>query len=110
MTVIVKDKKGNFLIGEGGKHKDVFRLKYPFIMKKTDEGIAIMPYDVEMIDTIIPFIDYYPDEYEYQAQPLRGFEEFYLEGVEKYLNELEEREEQEKQKAKEKNDSTVIQS
>ncbi len=99
MTVIVKNKNGKFLIGEGGKHKDVFRLKFPFEMNKTSEGIAIMPYDVEMIDTIIPFIDYYPDEYEYQAQPQKGFEQFYIEGVEKYLKEVEERT---------KNDSTSI--
>jgi hypothetical protein len=90
MTTIIK-VQDKFLIGEGGKHKDVFRLKFPFEMTKSDEGIQIKPYDVDMIDTIIPYIDF--DEFEYQVQPTKGFADFYMEASQKYIQELQERDE-----------------
>ena len=88
MITIVKTNKDKFLIGNGGNIKEKFRLKHPFELEKTSEGIKLTPYDIEMIDTIIPYIDYFADEIEYSVKPQKGLEEFYNTSVKKYIEEF----------------------
>ena len=72
---ILKTKENKFLIGLGGKHKDGIRLNAPFEIKKSAEGVVITPYDVDIIDTYIPYIDF--EEYEYVLEPEKALADFY---------------------------------
>ena len=85
---IVKTKDGLFLIGSGAKHKDGYRLKNPFQIKKTKEGVTLLPYDVEIIDTIIPFMDFEMYGYEYIVQPEADLAEFYTKSSTKFIDEV----------------------
>ncbi len=83
---IVKNKDGRFLIGQGGAHKEAYRLNIPFEIVKTPEGVTITPYDVDIVDTYIPYIDFY--EYEYIVEPELGLCEFYINTSETFVKEV----------------------
>ena len=86
---IIKTIKEKTLIGIGGPHKDGFRLNVPFEIIKTPEGVTITPYDVDIIDTYIPFIDFF--EYEYILEPEKSLSDFYINASETFVDEVKKR-------------------
>ena len=86
---IVKTNDNQFIIGDGGKTKAGFRLKVPFEMKMTDQGVTLTPFDVETIDTYIPFIDF--QEYMYEVQPEKALADFYENASSGFVKEVKER-------------------
>ncbi len=92
MIYIVKNKKGKFLIGEGGKVKTGFRLKNPYEIVKTAQGISIEPYDIAMVDTIIPYIDFTDETMEYNMKTETNLANFYTEKSTEFLKEIKARE------------------
>ncbi len=91
MINIIKTKQGKFLVGEGGKIDKVFRIKKPFEMVKTEAGISITPYDVNIIDTFIPFIDFTDEQYEYIIKAEVGISNFYAERAKAFSEEIKKR-------------------
>ena len=84
---VQKTKKETFLIGEVGVIKDKIRIKEPFELVVTEEGLMANPYDLKYIDKLIPYIDYFQDEIEYNVQAPEGLTEFYNNALEKFKEE-----------------------
>lgn len=86
---IVKNKDGKLLIGSEHAIKEGIRLNVPFEIKKTEEGITLTPYDVEFIDTYIPFINFF--DFEYIVEPEIALANFYRNSSKVYIAEVKDR-------------------
>ncbi len=74
-----------FLIGSVTKSNNVIRMKIPFEITESKEGIKISPLDVRMIQVPIPYIEI--KEYEYMVKAGKSLSEFYKESSEKFIDE-----------------------
>jgi len=94
MIKIVKDKTGKFLIGTATELKGDIKLQNPFQLTETKEGVKILPYDVKIIDTVIPVIKFKESDYEYQVEAPQGISDFYKNTLKKCFDDLKGRSEE----------------
>jgi len=81
---------GKVLIGEGSVSKGNVKLMVPFEIQRNDEGTKIMPYDIEYIDTYIPYMTI--SEYEYVVEPIKQLADFYINSSDILIQEIKNRE------------------
>ncbi len=77
-----------YLIADTVKNKENIKLKIPFELKRTVEGLSITPYDLEMLDTFIPQMEIAETDIEYVVKPEKTLEDFYKEKSTKFQEEV----------------------